>query len=200
MDFKDLKRAPAELLTPRLRLVRPALQHAAAVMDSVNASLDTLAFVSWGRQAFDIARAERFCTNNIGFVERGEALIYFVFERGGPNAGAFVGNLDLHHFEFAVPRCQIGYVGDARHAGRGLMHEAASALLSLGFDLGLERIEAWCDRRNQRSIAFAEALGLKSEGVLRGVERDLQGQLCDQHLLAALKSEWRPRERISRAA
>jgi RimJ/RimL family protein N-acetyltransferase len=200
MDLRDLRRAPAELLTPRLRLVRPALEHAAAVMDSVNASLDTLSFVSWGRQAFDLARAERFCTNNIGFVERGEALIYFVFERGGPGAGAFVGNLDLHHFDFTVPRCQIGYVGDARQAGRGLMHEAASALLGLGFELGLERIEAWCDSRNDRSIAFAASLGLVSEGVLRGVERDLQGQLCDQHLLAALKREWRPRNRFTRAA
>ena len=186
MDRSTLQAAPALLLTPRLELVKPQAQHAAAVMESVNASLAGLGFIRWAQQPFDDDSARRFCERDAEQVAAGECLIYFAFER---DSGRFVGNLDLHSFDFAVPRCQIGYVGDARLAGRGLMREAALAMIALAFGLGVERIEAWCDWRNERSIHFAQTLGLRFEGLMRSVERDAQGQLCDQALLARLRSD-----------
>lgn len=157
-----------------------------AVRDSINASLPSLRFVSWGQRPFDEAAALRFCEADAEQVASGSCLIYFVFER---ESGRFVGNLDLHTFDFGVPRCQIGYVGDTRTAGRGLMREGALALLDLAFQMGVERVEAWCDLRNARSIHFAQTLGLQYEGLMRGVERDAQGQLCDQVLLARLRTD-----------
>jgi len=186
MDRTTLQGAPARLATPRLDLSWPLARHAEAVRESVNASLAGLRFVRWGQQAFDDDAARRFCEADAERVAAGDCLIYFAFER---ETGRFVGNLDLHTFDFAVPRCQIGYVGDLRLAGRGLMREAASALVELAFKLGVERVEAWCDLRNARSIHFAQTLGMQYEGVMRGVERDPQGALCDQVLLARLRRD-----------
>jgi RimJ/RimL family protein N-acetyltransferase len=186
MDRNTLQSAPESLFTPRLQLVKPQARHAAAVMESVNASLTGLGFIRWAQQAFDDDDARRFCERDAEQVAAGECLIYFAFER---DSGRFVGNLDLHSFDFSVPRCQIGYVGDTRLAGRGLMREAAQAMIALAFGLGVERVEAWCDWRNERSIHFAQTLGLRFEGLMRSVERDAQGRLCDQALLARLRGD-----------
>lgn len=186
MNTETLLSAPAHFTTARLRLERPRPEHAAVVMESINASLAELRFVDWGRQAFDPERALRFCTRDAELVARGECLIYFAFEQ---RSGAFVGNLDLHSFDFDVPRGEIGYVGDTRRAGTGLMFEAATAMLKLGFELGLHRIEASCDARNLRAIAFAQMLGMTREGLLRGHDRDPQGALCDDVVLAMLRTD-----------
>lgn len=184
-----VERAPARLDTARLRLEHPRAAHAAAVRDSINVSLPGLGFVRWAQRPFDDDDARRFCEADAEQVAGGECLIYFAFER---ETGRFVGNLDLHSFDFDVPRCQVGYVGDARMAGRGLMREAALAVVDLAFGIGFERVEAWCDLRNTRSIHFAQTLGLHYEGLMRSVERDPQGRLSDQVVLARLRGDPRP--------
>jgi RimJ/RimL family protein N-acetyltransferase len=186
MNNDTLLGAPAQFASARLRLERPRPDHAAVVMESVNASLAELRYIGWGKAAFDAERALRFCTHDAELVAAGECLIYFAFDRA---SGAFIGNLDLHSFDFDVPRGEIGYVGDARRAGSGLMFEAATALLRLGFELGLERIEAVCDARNLRAIAFAERLGMTREGLLRAHDRDPHGALCDDVVLAMLRGD-----------
>jgi RimJ/RimL family protein N-acetyltransferase len=190
MDATTLQAAPRELYTPHLRLEHPREEHAAIVMESVNASLGDLRFIAWGQVPFDPVTAARFCRRNAQRVAAGECLIYFAFDR---DSGEFVGNLDLHSFDFDVPRCQIGYVADSRHAGRGLMHEAGAALVQLAFELGVVRVEAFCDARNLRSIRLAERLGMRREGVLRAFERDEQGELSDQVVLARLRDDVEPR-------
>lgn len=193
MNRDTLKGAPATLWTARLRLEHPRAEHAAAVMESTNASLPELRYIDWGLAAFDAERALRFCEKDAELVASGTCLIYFAFEREG---GAFVGNLDLHSFDFDVPRCEIGYVGDTRRAGSGLMFEAAAAVLRLAFELGVVRVEAVCDARNTRSIAFAQSLGMTREGVLRAHDRDPQGALCDDVLLALLSTDELPVPRL----
>ena len=189
MNPASLQAAPSTLSTPRLRLEHPRPAHAAVVMESVNASLAELRYIGWAKAAFDAERALQFCARDAELVASGECLIYFAFDA---YSGAFVGNLDLHSFNFEVPRCAIGYVCDSRRAGQGLMFEAASAVLQLGFDLGLRRIEAICDARNARSIGFAEQLGMTREGTLRAHDRDPQGGLCDDVVLALLRDDPRP--------
>jgi len=186
MDINTLLNAPVQFASARLRLEKPRAEHAAAVMESTNASLAQLRYITWGGAAFDAERALRFCAHDAELVAAGECLIYFAFEE---STGRFVGNLDLHSFDFDVPRCEIGYVGDARRAGSGLMFEAATAVLKLAFELGVQRVEAVCDARNLRSIAFAEMLGMTREGLLRAHDRDPQGGLCDDVVLAMLRDD-----------
>ena len=195
MDIKTLLDAPALLATARLRLERPRPEHAAVVMASIDASLAELRVIDWRPEAFDAERAQRLCERDAELVAAGECLIYFAFEQA---SGAFVGNLDLHSFDFGVPRAEIGYIGDARRAGSGLMAEAATALLRLGFELGLERIEAFSDARNARAIAFAEKLGMTREGLLRGHARDADGRLCDEVVLAMRRGDpWPSYNRVT---
>jgi RimJ/RimL family protein N-acetyltransferase len=185
MDRTDLLRAPQELLTQHLRLESPRPDHAKAVLESVNVSLPSLRFIEWAQHAVDSVWADAFSQRGAQFVAKGNALIFYAFDR---HDGSFVGIVDLHSFEFGIACCQIGYVGDVRRTGRGLMREAALAVIDLGFALGLQRIEAWCDVRNTRSIRFAECLGMQRESVHRLTERDPQGNLCDQLVLSRMRS------------
>lgn len=183
MDRQTLIHAPRRIDTPRLVLEAPSREHAAAVHESVNASLPTLGFIAWAQSPWTIERAQRFCEGGLAMVDEGECLIFNAFRREG---GAFVGRIDLHTFDFEAPRAEIGYVGDARHAGQGLMREAVLAVVDFGFRLGLARIEAISEVGNERALRFAEqGLGFTLEGRLHHRERDARGELCDQLMFAA---------------
>jgi RimJ/RimL family protein N-acetyltransferase len=72
------------------------------------------------------------------------------------------------------------------------MREAIAALLDLAFGrLGLNRIEADVDPRNERSLAVLERLGFRREGLLR--ERHIvAGEIQDSVMLGLLARQWRP--------
>jgi len=186
MDIEDLRQAPRQLSTPRLHLEAPSLAHAPAVLDSIHTSLPQLGYISFAQTPWDLARAERFCQGGLALVNAGECLVFNVFRQ---DDGAYVGRIDLHSFDFEAPRAEVGYVGDVRHAGQGLMREAVRAVLQLGFDLGLQRIQALSEAGNHRALHFARSLGMRQEGVLRHYERDAQGRLGEQVLFAMLPGE-----------
>lgn len=182
MERQTLIDAPRQLATPRLRLEAPRPEHAAAWHDSVNTSLPTLGFIAWAQSPWDLARAQRFCAGGLAMVEAGECLIFNAFRRDN---GAVVGRIDLHSFDLETPRAEIGYVGDIRQAGQGLMREAVLAVVDLAFQLGFVRVQALSEAGNDRALHFAETLGFRREAVLHHYERDAQGQLGDQVMFAA---------------
>ena len=186
LNEASLRAAPRHLRTPRLILEAPRVEHAQALADFLNASLPQWPFINWARFTRDLEWAQQFCVRGLQYVEDGENLIFNVFD---PTSGACVGRIDLHSFDFEAPRCEIGYVGDPRVAGQGLMREATLAVVALGFETGLERIEAFSDVRNQRAVDFALGMGFLREGVVRHRERDPQGELCEQVLLARLRAD-----------
>jgi RimJ/RimL family protein N-acetyltransferase len=179
----DLKSAPRVLLTERLRLESPRLEHAEPFAAGVQASMSALTYVVWGVKPRDIAWARRFCEGDSMSVAAGEDLVFHVLARADD---AWVGRIDVHTIDFEHARGEIGYVGDVRLAGHGLMREAALAVIQLCFDLGFQRIEAMSDMRNTRALRFAEALGMQREGILRRHERDPYGRMCDQAIYAVL--------------
>ncbi len=74
--------------------------------------------------------------------------------------------------------------------GRGLMTEAAGAVVAHGFgEWGLARIQATADVRNKGSWRVMEKLGMKREGVLRS-HRLIRGERVDDVLYAILAEEW----------
>ena len=189
MNRIDLKIAPRRLCTERLRLETPRADHAQAFADGVAATMPALAYVAWGLQPRDIDWARRFCEDDARSVAAGEDLVFHVFEIAD---GGWVGRIDVHTIDLAAARGEIGYVGDMRRAGRGLMREAALAVIALCFDAGFERIEAMSDARNARALHFAETLGMAREGLLRRHERDPQGEHCDMVLYATLRPQAGP--------
>lgn len=179
----DLGAAPSTLLAARVRLETPRAEHAAAFRDGVAASASTLTYIAWSLRPRDLAWALRFCEDDARSAAAGEDLAFHVFEIEG---GSWVGRIDVHTIDFASARGEIGYVGNLRHAGRGLMREAVLAVIALCFRLGFERIEAMSDARNARALHFADSLGMTREGLMRRHERDPQGEFCDMVLYAAL--------------
>ncbi len=183
----DITSAPATLQTARLRLESPRPDaHAVAFAEGVAANMPSLGFVNWGLRPRDVAWARRFCEDDARSRAAGEDLTFHVFERADHG---WAGRIDVHSIDFAAARGEIGYVGDQRRAGRGLMREAVRAVMALCFTLGFERLEAMSDARNHRALHFALSLGLRFEGVMRHHERDRYGQLCDMVLYAVLRGE-----------
>jgi RimJ/RimL family protein N-acetyltransferase len=85
---------------------------------------------------------------------------------------------------------EIGYMLNPDFAGRGYATEAAHALLRLGFDdLGLHRIIARLDERNEPSARVARRLGMRQEARL--VHNELfKGEWSTELDFAMLADEW----------
>jgi RimJ/RimL family protein N-acetyltransferase len=88
---------------------------------------------------------------------------------------------------------ELGYIFDARFRGRGYATEAAAAMLRLGFeDLGLHRIVARIDERNDASVRVATRLGMRQEARL--VENEVfKGEWSTELNFALLSREWHAR-------
>ncbi len=73
--------------------------------------------------------------------------------------------------------------------GNGLATEATRRIADFAFDdLGAERVEIWCDARNQRSAAVAMRAGFELEARLRHNRLGADGQLTDSLCFARLRN------------
>jgi RimJ/RimL family protein N-acetyltransferase len=85
---------------------------------------------------------------------------------------------------------ELGYVFNPALAGRGYATEAAGAMLRLGFsELGLHRIVARIDERNEPSLRLARRLGMRQEARLVRNER-FKGEWSTELDFAMLAEEW----------
>ena len=187
MQRQDLLLAPTQLTTPALDLHPPRPEFGPLFVESLNLSLPGLTHIGWAQKARTTEWGATFMQHGSELIAAGDCLIYYAFERAsGAAFGHYVGRIDLHSWDFEAPRCEVGYVGDVRTAGRGLMREAVLACVGLAFSLGAARVQALSEADNHRALRFAEhALGFTREGVLRHYERDAQGRLGSQVMFAA---------------
>jgi RimJ/RimL family protein N-acetyltransferase len=182
-----LSSAPRLLLCERvvLRAAEPAF--AGAFAQGIAASAASYTFVRGWLPATDVEVAARSLVTSQQLWDSGTDLVWHAFVRGPDEApGQWVARVDLHSFDLDVPRCELGFIGNSGLSGRGLVREAVLSVLQVAWQLGLQRVQALCDARNTRAVAFAQSVGLRQEGLLRAYERDEDGALCDQVMLAAL--------------
>lgn len=166
MDRQLLHRAPEHFHTARLRIEKIRADHADALRDAVHRAGDNWRFIEWaGQGLWDREHARLFCSMSRLAMEQDGAVLSYVISEARRDAGLpgrFVGMIDLHSFQPRHRHCQVGYVCDVAMQGRGLMREAVTAVVDLGLGrLRMERIEAWCDPLNLRSIRFARSLGFE---------------------------------------
>jgi RimJ/RimL family protein N-acetyltransferase len=104
--------------------------------------------------------------------------------------GEVVGDVSLAYRSRAHRSGEIGWIFHPDHHGHGYATEAARVMLRLGFeDLGLHRIVARCDGRNEASIRVMERLSMRREAHL--VENEyLKGEWTDEIVYAMLAREW----------
>ena len=85
---------------------------------------------------------------------------------------------------------EIGWTLHPEHLGRGYVTEAASAVLTLGFELGLHRVMARIDSRNAASAAVAERLGMRLEALFLE-DVFMKGEWVDTRFYGLLARDWR---------
>jgi RimJ/RimL family protein N-acetyltransferase len=85
---------------------------------------------------------------------------------------------------------ELGYVLNPEDGGRGYATEAAAEMLRFGFDaVGLHRIIARVDERNERSARLLRRLGMREEAHL--IENEFfKGEWTNELDFAILKAEW----------
>ena len=177
------------LSTPRL-LLRPLQLTDAPALHLIFADPRVTRY--WSTPAWDsIDSALKMINKDLQAMATGEHL-RLGLQRIDDNA--LIGMCTLFAFSMQSRRAEIGYALAAEAWGRAYMDEALRALLRYGFDeLGLNRIEADIDPRNEASARSLERLGFKKEGLLR--ERWIVGdEISDTALYGLVQRDWRLRQ------
>ncbi len=196
MRSELLAEFPDSFETERLFIRAAGREDAAAAYAAVSASRAELTpWISWAEQEPDLdAVRESLVRARARFTLR-EDLRFHLFLR--EDRACFVGSTGLHHIDWSVPRFEIGYWLDTRFTGQGFATEAVRGITDFAFrELEAERLEIWCDPRNERSAAVARRSGFRQEALLRHNERDTAGELCDSLCFGLLREEWRARGRV----
>ena len=106
------------------------------------------------------------------------------------DTGSLIGDVVIFYRSRANAGGELGYVFAPGAQGQGFATEACATVLQLAFDrLGLRRVIARLDARNDPSARLAERLGMRQEAHL--VQDELfKGEWSDTLIYAMLASEW----------
>jgi len=118
-----------------------------------------------------------------------------VLREGGAEGGRLVGRCGLKVTSREDREGALWYILHPEYWGRGLIVEAARALLAFGFEeLALHRVIVDSEPANTASIRVAEKLGMRREAHF--VENAwVKGVWTDSVIFALLDREWRAQER-----
>ncbi|MFG2503384.1 GNAT family N-acetyltransferase [Streptomyces sp. NPDC048441] len=106
-------------------------------------------------------------------------------------ADTLVGSVFFRIFETATESCEVGVWLEPSAAGRGLVSRASRVLIDWAVDVrGMHRVEWLVSSLNKPSIAVAERLGMRKDGVLRE-SFPWQGVRHDMEVWSVLAPEWR---------
>jgi ribosomal-protein-serine acetyltransferase len=175
------------LQTSRMTLVPSEVDHAESLWEAVEASLPELR--PWMAWAIDDSFEQNrdFLKMCESMWRSGDGWTFTIFVDG-----AAAGTLGLGGYEPLISCAELGYWIRTDLAGRGLMTEAAAAVVDYGFnELRLHRIELHAALNNHKSIRVAEKLGFRRAGVLRDGSRG-EGGWYDCHVFDLLETDDRP--------
>jgi len=101
-----------------------------------------------------------------------------------------IGTCGYHRWIKQHNFCEIGWDLSPENWGMGYMTEALYKAIPTGFEkIGLNRIQAFVNPRNARSIKLALAMGFKPEGVMREKYYS-KGEYHDSLCFSLLKREF----------
>lgn len=122
---------------------------------------------------------------------RGEDFMWAVTLKGDDR---LIGTCVLWNLDLEAQCGELGYELHPNYGRRGIMSEAAAAVVAFGFkDLNLHRIEANPFAKNTASNRLLEKLGFTLEGNLRQ-RVYFRGEYLDQLFYGLLKEEWLQRQ------
>ena len=102
-----------------------------------------------------------------------------------------IGNIEALDVVDENFRCHFGWQLDIPYWNKGIMTEAAKAVVDFLFGVvGFDRIQSGCDARNHGSYHVMEKVGMKREANLRRVIYQKDGSIGDRYIYAIIKSDW----------
>lgn len=125
-----------------------------------------------------------FITENEKKNNNGESFLFFVFDK---QTSEFIGQAELHHIDYSVPKARLGYWVKTSMMGNGYATELANALTRIGFDyLKCARLEIRSEVRNTASAKIAENLGYKHLAIFEKNKVGRDGEFWDLDIYCRL--------------
>lgn len=107
--------------------------------------------------------------------------------------GRLIGNISVVRCDETAGWVELGYCMGSRYWGRGIMTEAAGAVIDYLFrQVGCSSIRIAHAVQNPASGRVAQKCGLTCEGTKRQYYKGKTGELLDIAEYSILRSEWRP--------
>lgn len=180
---------PVPVETPRL-LIRPYRAEDLAALHDIHCRADVVRYVSWPAHAsLEDSRLLLQTRRAVsGLATDGDKLVLAVTDKQNAQ---LLGEVALILNDRALLQGEIGFILHPDHQGHGYAHEAAKAMLEIGFGaVGLRRIIGRCDARNTASAGLMEKLGMRREAHFRQSEW-IKGEWIDRLIYACLAAEAR---------
>jgi RimJ/RimL family protein N-acetyltransferase len=177
------------IVTERL-LLRPLTVADAPAVHAYQSRADVCRYIPYSPRTLPevTTRLERPDVTKATLDDAGQAIVLAVVRR---DDDVLVGDVMLAWTSREHGTGEVGYVLNPAYHGHGYATEAAAAALRLGFDgLGLHRIIARIDARNDASAAVLRRIGMRQEAYLRENEW-FKDEWTDEIDFAVLASEWR---------
>jgi len=158
---------PETIETPTLLLRRLHVSDATACYERYTSDPEVTRFMSW-KTNLDVSETEAFAKQATDLWESGDESIWGICllrDDGLPDQLLPWGTIGLRGKGHAR---EIGYVLAMRHWGRGVMTEAARAVVAKAWkDPAVWRVSAHCHADNIGSARVLERCGMKLEGRVR---------------------------------
>lgn len=173
-----LRDLPESFETDRLILRAPAPGDGAELCAAVSESLAELRpWLPWAKEPPTAEGYEEFAREGRARFLMREELRFQLYLRS--ETSTLVGSSGLHRMDWEAGRFEIGYWIRTRFAGQGYMTEAVRGLAWFAFrELDANRLEIWCDARNERSAQVARRVGFVHEGTFVDHTRANDGSLA----------------------
>lgn len=171
--------------TPRLRLRKLTLKDAEN-MFSYCSNEEVAKYVTWDRhETID---------NTIDFImfvlEQYQSKKIAPWAIEVKETNEMVGTIDFVSWSTHHHHAEIGYALSQQYWGKGMIPEAATALLTFGFEnMNLERIEARCFVENTASAKVMEKIGMTREGTMKK-KMFTKGKFWDVNCYAILREDF----------
>ncbi|MBL0387776.1 GNAT family N-acetyltransferase [Tumebacillus sp. ITR2] len=170
LDFPD--RFETDRLLVRLPLPGDGQETYKAMMESMDELKPWMHFAHNNQTEEDVEQVIR--EAHVKFLQRSDLRLMGFHKETGELAVSS----GLHRINWDSRVFEIGYWVRTKYANQGLVTELVSGLEQYAIrELQANRILIRCDARNERSAKVPERLGYTLEGIMRGEEYDVYGQL-----------------------
>lgn len=155
---------PETIETARLVLRKPIFpDDAPRIFASYASDPAVTRYVTWVPHR-GVEESTRILRTRLAWWDDGREYSWVIIDRG---TGDLLGLISING-DGTLWRYSLGYVLARAHWGRGIMREAAGAVLAATFaHPGVERVWAVVDVENAASVRVLEHIGMQREGLLR---------------------------------